>query len=605
MLRVFALTILVFTILALVAGQPPTPDTARLRWPSPFVELEATERLIVRVEGVEKGAGIVLGTAEDRLLVVSARHVVALSGTDARAKVPLVTLRWNWDRGRPLDPAFAFPARVLRDFEDLDLVYLEVPNPSNGLVSIDTIPGAPMKDVGLPLDRSDGFLAGHPGGELWYRSRTPGSVIVSETGQLRLELVSKVENGYSGGPLLASNGRVVGLIQTAQRDGRIAGVMPIGVIVANAPPRPIQLLADKTALAIADVVLWDSGLCVTTVNGAGLCWGSHPALPGKDPLIGGGVRQISVSNSHICLLRNDGGVWCRGIDRKNPTLVRRVTSVQGVISLVSGDGYTCAIAGAEKEVSCWGANGSGQLGVPGKDYNAVFEEPVKSGVKGVERLLAAGNKWTCAVDGKGVLWCWGGRFLSPRSENSICCVTNSEPTQDEMQGGRQVLALAVGDDRGCVVLDDGSTRCWGVNHYGETGSRPLDRKAAIPEPRFLDTSKVPGRFAEISVSGQHSCALDRKGQAWCWGRNDKGQLGDGTRKDSKVPRQVGRGVDGSDRRYRLFSKIRVSGTRTCALELIGDVWCWGEPLPGVATGVVVSPNKAGDERWPQRVKFNY
>jgi len=43
------------------------------------------------------------------------------------------------------------------------------------------------------------------------------------------------------------------------------------------------------------------------------------------------------------------------------------------------------------------------------------------------------------------------------------------------------------------------------------------------------------RYGGIATGSDHTCALREDGQVWCWGRNDKGQLGDGSHTRSAVP----------------------------------------------------------------------
>src|SRR5688572_28173813 len=50
---------------------------------------------------------------------------------------------------------------------------------------------------------------------------------------------------------------------------------------------------------------------------------------------------------------------------------------------------------------------------------------------------------------------------------------------------------------------------------------------------------VPPKCSQdVSAGDLHSCAVREDGTVWCWGRNDKGQLGDGTASDSDLPVEV-------------------------------------------------------------------
>ena len=72
----------------------------------------------------------------------------------------------------------------------------------------------------------------------------------------------------------------------------------------------------------------------------------------------------------------------------------------------------------------------------------------------------------------------------------------------------------------------------------------------------------------IAAGNQHTCALDGSGAVTCWGRNEFGQLGNGTFSDTSNPTPVaslGLGV----------AAISAAGDFTCALTLAGGVKCWG------------------------------
>lgn len=80
---------------------------------------------------------------------------------------------------------------------------------------------------------------------------------------------------------------------------------------------------------------------------------------------------------------------------------------------------------------------------------------------------------------------------------------------------------------------------------------------------------IPGvpPLASLSAMTSHVCALSAAGEAWCWGDNSMGQLGDGTDQPRNAPVKVA----GETR----FSGISVGSTFTCALALDGTAYCWG------------------------------
>lgn len=85
---------------------------------------------------------------------------------------------------------------------------------------------------------------------------------------------------------------------------------------------------------------------------------------------------------------------------------------------------------------------------------------------------------------------------------------------------------------------------------------------------------VPGvpPLASLSAKTDHTCGLTPAGEAWCWGDNRMGQLGDGTDQPRGGPVRVA-----GDLR---FSVISVGSGFTCAVAVGGTAYCWGSGATG-------------------------
>jgi hypothetical protein len=83
------------------------------------------------------------------------------------------------------------------------------------------------------------------------------------------------------------------------------------------------------------------------------------------------------------------------------------------------------------------------------------------------------------------------------------------------------------------------------------------------------------RFGSISASDRVVCGVEaRTGHGYCWGSNERGQLGDGTTTGRLVPTLVGGGTP-------RFSGIDAGSSMVCGVEAqTGIGYCWGQNRAG-------------------------
>jgi len=232
-----------------------------------------------------------------------------------------------------------------------------------------------------------------------------------------------------------------------------------------------------------------------------------------------GATTVSLGERFSCFAA--GQVWCWG-DNANgqlgdgTTSARRLAAPVGVLAAAAdvacGQEHACALQ--DGRVYCWGRNSEGEagLGVPGMFVRAPQEV---MGLRGVAQL-AVGSGHACArVRGDGV-WCWGKNHLGQLGDGTqIARAAPVRVAEPELLDAKWIVA-APGGAHTCALDGRGGLWCWGGNHGGQTGTGSTAIAILTPTRVVIPPRVEP--MDRVRLGDMSSCALSSAdGAVWCWG----------------------------------------------------------------------------------------
>lgn len=277
--------------------------------------------------------------------------------------------------------------------------------------------------------------------------------------------------------------------------------------------------------------------------------------------------QAGIGGDHSAIIKSDGTLWTWGRNSNGQlgefTTTDKSSPVQTVSGgtnwkQVSGGGKHTAAIKADGTLWTWGWNLYGQLG---DNSVANKSSPVQTiGTAATWKQVSAGTTQTSAVKTDGTLWSWGYNLNGQLGDNSV--TSRSSPVQT-ISLGTDWLVVSSGDSHTVAIKTDGSLWTWGRNSESQLGDGTTVQKSSP-----VQTVSGGTNWKQISCGLYHSLALKTDGTLWGWGNNGNGQLGDNTVINRSSPVQT---VSGGTN----WRQVSGGYSSTGAVKTDGSLWLWG------------------------------
>lgn len=347
---------------------------------------------------------------------------------------------------------------------------------------------------------------------------------------------------------------------------------------------------------------------------------ARPASEGRVPTNlarASGLARIIIGADHAMFLEADGTLrtWTSnpstanqvgdfGLGHTNTVPIDTPILVPGLTNVVKASaGRHCSFAVlADGTMLAWGARDSGQLGITRRDEIGVGLQPSKD-ASSPTRLsvpfaaadVSAGYGHVLALARDGTVFAWGDGSFGRLGIGDLPFVQIGTNKPREMRevlypiripGLAGVTAVSAGREHSLALMGDGTVRAWGRNHRGQLGDGTTED--------CISPVVVQGmrNAVAIGAGSSFSAALLADGTIMTWGDNTLGELGRKAPEASPVAAAVP-GVSN-------VREIAVGGSHLLALTGAGTVVSWGADQVG-ATGrnrvrsavPTVIPNLAG------------
>ncbi len=253
-------------------------------------------------------------------------------------------------------------------------------------------------------------------------------------------------------------------------------------------------------------------------------------------------------------------------------------------------GYWHSLAvGSDGNAYAWGFNTYGQLG---EGTNSSYRNtPVKVGKPAgapadfTYLQVSAGWQHSLALGSDGNAYAWGSNTYGLLGEGTNSSYRNTPVKVGKPAGAPAdftYLQVSAGYWHSLAVGSDGNAYAWGYNYYGQLGNGTSTDQHTPVRVRTPDRKAYPDlpadfTYVQVSAGYWHSLAVGSDGNAYAWGSNGYGQLGNNTSgSTSSVPVRVRDPDNPTDKSQGLqAAQLSAGGHHSLAVGSDGNAWAWG------------------------------
>ncbi len=324
-------------------------------------------------------------------------------------------------------------------------------------------------------------------------------------------------------------------------------------------------LASKTIVDISTST-YGSFILALTDEGQVIGWGYNsngrllgvatPANVATPTLINTGdmanknITAISAGEAFSVALDSDGTVYTWGyngsgqlgdgtvVSPKLPVNISSSGALAGkTITGIAAGGANGYAIDSDGKAYGWGHNAQGSVGNGTLIASAPYAQSTPAAISMNGALLgkrisdiSGGYLFAIALTTDGDVYSWGYNAQGQLGDNTTS--NRYSPVAVYSGGaisGKTIVAISSGASTSGVIDDSGAVYGWGNNQYGQLGNGATATTQAAPV--FTDVTPITSggsSVGSISAGGTSSSIIDNQGNIFSYGRNDYGQLGDGT-----------------------------------------------------------------------------
>jgi alpha-tubulin suppressor-like RCC1 family protein len=346
---------------------------------------------------------------------------------------------------------------------------------------------------------------------------------------------------------------------------------------SSAPTWPVTQTDSATGpyLQVRQLSGGNDGFCALTIDRRLFCWGRNIGVSSitsnvatAQPIVLGSTSQqilpnlIAMGEQQVCLTDLTGLAFCTGtnlhaeLGTGNDSTPSQGTytwitpnpasPVTAWAKIAAGQAHGCGMPryspldSLSQIPRCWGLNTSGQVGnnktsgTNGQLLPTVIL-PRPAGTKFDSTSITTGAQHSCAIEASnsvtpGQAWCWGGNGFGQLGSGTVGTAIDSVPTP-VAAGGVTFAKIYAGTYHTCAISTAGAAYCWGRNDYGQLGGGSAGAATATPlavTGGLLFRSLSVGELYTCGVTGNFtdlSGPSAAPGTVYCWGNNLFGQIG--------------------------------------------------------------------------------